>query len=191
MKTIKSSFTVKMATSAEERAEVFRIRYEVYIEEMGWSSKYADHATRMIHEPLDETGILWIAVVGGRIVGSLRGNISACSDLGHYKDLYRLRALPEYPSGVGILTNFVIHREHRDLSVALALVRAAYAEGEQRGVVSAFLDCEPRMVRLYAWLGFKVHVPIIDHPEYGRGVCMRMDIHEWTQRFAKVQSEAA
>ena len=58
--------------SAERRAafptryEVFPTHYEVYVEEMGWETEFADHATRLPKQPLDQSGDIWIALVAQR-----------------------------------------------------------------------------------------------------------------------------
>jgi len=75
--------------------------------------------------------------------------------------------------------------------VAMALVRTAYAEGLRAGVRIAFLDCEAEMVRFYIWMGCEVHRPVVTHPEYGPGVCMKMELRKWTQRFSTPNLSAA
>jgi hypothetical protein len=191
MNTIEHPISVRMANNRQERTRVFRSRYEIYVEEMGLKNKYANHKWRLIEDPLDRSGMLWIASMNQEIVGSLRGNIGFPSDLGIYKDLYGLDSPGEHSLPVAVLSNFVIHRAHRNLRVAMALVRTAYAEGLRAGVRIAFLDCEAEMVRFYIWMGCEVHRPVVTHPEYGPGVCMKMELRKWTQRFSTPNLSAA
>ena len=184
MKTVEHSISVRMVSDRQERTRVFRGRYEIYVEEMGQSNRYADHRSRSIEDPLDRSGLLWIASMNEEIVGSLRGNIGFASDLGFYKDLYGLDSPAQHSSHFAVLSNFVIHSAHRNLRVAMAMVRAAYAEGLRAGVRFAFLDCQAAMVRFCLWMGCEVHRPVVIHPEYGPGVCMKIDLLKWTQRFS-------
>ncbi len=191
MKTVEHPMSVRMVKSPQERTRVFRSRYEIYVEEMGRKNKYANHESRLIEDPLDRSGLLWIATMNNEIAGSLRANIGFANDLGIYKDLYGLDSPAGNSSPVAVLSNFVIHRAHRNLRVAMALVRTAYAEGLRAGVQFAFLDCQPTMVRFYLWMGCEVHRPVVVHPEYGPSVCMKMEVSKWTQRFSGSDLRAA
>jgi GNAT superfamily N-acetyltransferase len=183
MKTNQQAVIVRVAANAAEREAAFRIRYEVYVEEMGWSTEHANHDGRFLEQPLDRTGEIWIAELDGEIVGTLRINVGSGCDLGFYHDIYSIDSLPERRGAVGIFSNFVIRRSHRNLSIAMQLVRAAFAMVVRAEVRFALLDCEPKMARLYAWMGFEVHIPDFNHPHYGPGICMKMDVNKWIGRF--------
>jgi len=183
MKKLEPSVTVRMAKNAAERRAAYRVRYEVYIEEMGWETEYADHETRLLEQPLDQSGEIWIALADGVIVGTLRINLGCRSDLGFYPEVYSLGDLGVSPAAMGIVTNFVMLRPHRNLAIAMRLVRAVFATAVHAGIQMALLDCEPRMVRLYSWLGFEVHKEDFVHPYYGPGICMKMDIGSSMNRF--------
>ena len=57
-----------------ERAK--RLRYEVYCEELGRRSPYADHDKKVITDHLDATGHVFVAIEAGETIGTLRGNLS-------------------------------------------------------------------------------------------------------------------
>jgi Acetyltransferase (GNAT) family len=183
MKTTHQKITVRAAANAAERKAACRVRYEVYIEEMGWDSQYANHQSRLLEQPLDKTGEIWIALSNGEIVGTVRINVGSGSELGFYSDAYSLDSLPECRGIAGVVTNFVMRRSHRNLTIAMQLVRAVFASAVRAGVGLIFLDCEPKMARLYAWMGFEVHNPDFIHPHYGPGICMKMNISRWIGRF--------
>ena len=180
MKTTQQKVTVRKAANAAEREAAFRIRYEVYVEEMGWDSKYANHDRRMIEQPLDATGEIWIALLNGKIIGTIRINVGRSEDLGFYREVYSLDSLPASHGAIGVLTNFVMLPAYRNLGIAMQLGRTAFSMAVHKGMRIAFLDCEHRMVRFYAWMGFEIYKADFVHPHYGPGVCMKMDVENWT-----------
>lgn len=49
---------VRIARTPEERGEVARFRYSVYVEEMGLYRTVADHTSRRLAEPEDENALV-------------------------------------------------------------------------------------------------------------------------------------
>ena len=68
-------FSVAIAETPQEREAVFRLRYQVYVEEMGKRLASADHGRRLLTDPLDETGLLFLARdPEGEVAATLRCN---------------------------------------------------------------------------------------------------------------------
>lgn len=44
---------IRLSVTPEERRDVYRFRYSVYVEEMRLQELYADHAEKSIADPLD------------------------------------------------------------------------------------------------------------------------------------------
>ena len=64
---------VHLAETEEEKRAVYRLRYDVYVEEMGRYRTVADHENRLLVEPEDETGrIFYYATENGEVVGTVR-----------------------------------------------------------------------------------------------------------------------
>src|SRR5262245_58730637 len=61
-----------LVTTDEERRAVQRLRYDVYVDEMGRYKARADHKNRLFPEPEDETGWLFYARDGDDYVGTTR-----------------------------------------------------------------------------------------------------------------------
>src|SRR5207245_2348927 len=72
---------IKLVQSAEEREQVYRLRYNVYVEEMGLNPTEADHRRRIITDPLDSSGRILAAFSNGAVVGTVRLNIANDSDM--------------------------------------------------------------------------------------------------------------
>ena len=69
-------FEIRLATTAEEREQVFKLRYSIYVEEMGKSQHYADHKHKKVEEPLDSSANIFAAFQNGRVVGTIRNNLA-------------------------------------------------------------------------------------------------------------------
>ncbi len=66
--------TIHEAVTPEQRHDVYRFRYDIYVEEMGRYRSISDHGQRTFSEPEDETARLYYATDGERIVATMRHN---------------------------------------------------------------------------------------------------------------------
>lgn len=177
----------KVRTSSEARA-VFRLRYEVYIEELGRTQRHADHAARMIEEPLDACANVFCAYDGARVVGTVRSNYARCSPLAEYAALYEMqRCGPAHPHDTSVTTKLVIAPDYRRSSLAFRLAVATYYTGLCDGVLFDFVDVYPPRVPFFERLGYRIHLPRAIHPEYGAVIVMRLDMRD-TEHLAAVRS---
>ena len=63
---------IGIAETEEERRAVYRMRYDVYVEEMGRYQSVADHEQRMLYEDCDEQSRISYAAVDGEVVATAR-----------------------------------------------------------------------------------------------------------------------
>jgi hypothetical protein len=161
--------TIRKAESAEDRQRVFRFRYEIYVEEMNRPQTYADHAARMIEEPLDKTGRIYLAEdEQGRVVGTVRSNYGSDTDFGCYEDFYQLRYTGgSFPARVSITTKLMVAKDHRQGSLAARLSMATYRDGITSGILFDFIDCNPHLEDTFHRYGYRTYTGRICHPEYG------------------------
>jgi GNAT superfamily N-acetyltransferase len=175
-------FTLKPATSAEHRTAVFRLRYDVYVKEMGRTQRYADHSRSQVEEPMDTAGHVVAAFAGADVVGTVRSNLlRLTSSTGLYEDLYDFAALqPPVRAYTSLTTKLVVHRDFRNTSLASQLARAAYRYGLENGVEEDFIDCNAHLVHFFLRLGYTEIKPIT-HPEYGVVVLLRLRLRDRAQ----------
>src|SRR4051812_45534353 len=83
-------YTVRLIESVEDRTNIFRLRYSVYVTEMGRTQHHADHVHQLIAEPLDETAGLIGAFDGDEIVGTARFNRASQPGMEFYRDFLGL-----------------------------------------------------------------------------------------------------
>jgi Acetyltransferase (GNAT) domain len=176
-----SRYTIRRAETRQDREAVYRLRYEVYVEEMGRTQvDAADHRTRRIVDSLDENGVLLAAFDReGNVIGTLRTNHAAQGSLGHYEHWYGMAqyAKEAHPYATTITTKLILRPEYRRTTLALRLITHGYEEGFAHSRYN-FLDCIPELEGFYKKLGCIVHRPRFLHPEYGELVPLVMPMHD-------------
>lgn len=158
---------------------IFQLRYQVYVEELGRTQQYADHDTRMIREPLDETARLFVALDGPKVVGSVRTNYSCTSALGAYEALYGMDvAQSAHPGHTSITTKLLVAPSYRSTALAYRLAVATYRMALRDGILFDFIDVYPDRVPFFERLGYRVHIPEVVHEEYGRVIVMKIAVRD-------------
>ncbi len=71
---------IELATTAKEKEKVYRLRYRIYVEEMGRRISRADHRRRLLYDDMDDWGLLFYARAGREIVGTVRLHIGRKDD---------------------------------------------------------------------------------------------------------------
>ncbi|MEM7127829.1 MAG: GNAT family N-acyltransferase [Chloroflexota bacterium] len=164
---------IRTATTPTELQEVYRFRYRVYVEEMGRAGYYADHQRKMLTDPLDETGVILAAWDEGRIVGTIRGNSAAQSDLGYNVALCQMKQAGHfYPRHTSLTTKLMIDKAYRQSTLPIRMVIANYRLGRKNGVEFNFHSCPEQTIPLYNRLGFRQLQADAENPEYGSTTTM-------------------
>jgi CRP-like cAMP-binding protein/predicted GNAT family N-acyltransferase len=168
-----------------ERAQ--RLRYEVYCQELGRQSPYADHERRVITDRLDDDGHVFVALENGETIGTLRGNVSANGSLGLYEELYRMNASQHHPQATAICTKFIVKRSRRGGPAAMKLISAMVRFGLRIDVKECYIDCIPALLPYYKALGFTITGHQFFHRENGPSFPMMLDL---TRHGRKLSNEA-
>ena len=79
---------IKLIDNPQDLQRVFRLRYAVYVEELGAEMAHADHQRREVREPWDKSGDNLGAWINGELVGGVRINYGGASDLTEYQNLF-------------------------------------------------------------------------------------------------------
>src|SRR5438094_5964419 len=159
---------VTIATTDAEKEEIYRLRYEVYIEEMDGARRHteANAAERRFRDELDDHAVQFYARQDGKILGCARLNLRRDGPW-ECEDRFELEKFaPAYPTQIAIASRFALHPAARG-SVAMKQLSYAMAEflqeHEQR---FCFLDCHPKLLPLYTRLGFRIYKSGFKHPKY-------------------------
>ena len=168
---------IHLAQTERETRAVNRFWYDIYVAEMARHRHEADHASRCLHDPLENKGHLFYASHEGQVVGSVLTTYLRDTRVGCYEDLYRLGALPPAVRAVAsVTTRLVVRPDKRRTGLVTRLAVATYVQAVMDGIERTEIDCAEPMVPLFKSLGFRDSVGPALHPEYGRVRVMRLDL---------------
>lgn len=168
---------IRVASNPHDLEAVYRLRYEIYVEEMRRKQRYADHTRRLIEDPLDIGSINLMALCDSRIVGTVRVNFPHSSSIGEYERFYGMASVgADHPRYTSINTRLMVSREFRQTSTGLSLAIASYRYGAPLGVKWNFIDCNDNLMSFFTGLGYVAHLPKAEHPEYGLVNRLRLNV---------------
>jgi hypothetical protein len=170
---------IRRVTKPGELIAVYRQRYAVYVEELRYLQRYADHATRTIVEPLDAYGHVLGAFEEGRLVGSVRISFGSEVALGNYIDLYDMRRFTSYfPDRLSICTKLIVARSRRASMIMTQLCKASYEYGPLRQARNSFnlIDSKTPLDGYFRRFGYRQVRPSIMHPGVGEVVPLVLPI---------------
>ncbi len=138
------------AQSEQDREELFRFRYGVYVEEMGRYRRTADHRGQRLVEPEDAHSILYGAREDGQAVGTSRLTLGADGFSPRQIEQYSLDPfLSEVPAQLmAIGERLMVAPQHRGSTVASKLRELALQDIEAGGVRLVFGNCEPHLLSM-------------------------------------------
>lgn len=151
------AITAHLVSDATELWQVYRLRYEVYIEELGNRHPLADAERRMLRDAMDDAAPIVIgAYDNAALVGTLRLNaIADCP-----REALTFHQIPEGYFMEGrrrfVASMLIVERRYRSSSVILYLCREAARRCRERGIISLHLFGESHNVKLYERMGFSV-----------------------------------
>lgn len=159
------TITIGLASTLKEKREVYRLRYRVYVEELGMDIGAIDHHNKMLYDDMDKDAFLLYAKAGTELVGTIRVNIGPLAAFP--PELARILSMDRFEK-------FYEGRERRDFSYTSKLmVAAAYRNSAalhllsakayefycERGVQFNFGVCNFHLLRLYEQLGLHRYGP--------------------------------
>jgi predicted GNAT family N-acyltransferase len=166
-----------------ERAQ--RLRYEVYCQELGRRSPYADHDRRIITDHLDDAGHTFVAIEDGETIGTLRANLSSEGSIGILEELYGMKTSRHHPKATGICTKFVVKKSKRGSLASMKLIAAVTKYGIRNRIQECYIDCIPALLPYYKAIGFKITGHIFFHRENGPSHPMVLDLARHGERLSK------
>jgi CRP-like cAMP-binding protein/GNAT superfamily N-acetyltransferase len=149
--------TLREVSNEADRSAVARLRYQVFVEEMGREPPGTDAASGQVLEPLDQWAEVLLALVDeGEVVAAI-----SLLDPSHLPADHRLRTafgldlFPNDDARKALASGLAIRADHRDSDSARMLLENAYERLRERGVELLFLRSVPNLVALYEVLGFR------------------------------------
>lgn len=146
---------IRIATTPEEKDEIYRLRYEAYVEELGWKFEDADEERKMLRDPEDDHETVYYALDKGRMVATCRQHYGACRLNQETRDRYALHEFADYDdSMLGFTYRLVVHPEYRGTTVLIRLLQQVYEDCWKNGIRFSLCYCRPRLIGVYQRLGF-------------------------------------
>jgi CRP-like cAMP-binding protein len=165
---------IRIATTPEEMERVYRLRYQCYVEELGWKYDQADANAKELRDPLDTAGTIYYAEDGGRMVATYCLHFAGGFEIPEkWRKHYALDCFAGFPeSSFSFSSRLMVVPEFRGSTVVPRMLMKAYEEGWKRGTRFNFCFCRPRLIELYERLGFIRYKDNILEPAQGYMVPM-------------------
>lgn len=162
---------IKFATTDAEKQAVFRIRYDIYVEEMGVYTSQADHENRIFTDSHDDTDLLMYAEEDSQVVAAMSlvdGSVAPMAEgLKAIYDLERFAGIiPEEKMSAFI--RLVVKKELRSTSLPFRMMAAGGEKGIDNGAELFFCTCQPHLIKMYQRLGFRSYSKeVYNDPQFG------------------------
>ena len=159
------------AETEEEKLAVYRLRYDVYVEEMGRYRGAADHERRLLVEPEDDTARIFYAAPDGEVIATTRlswGGDAPFSarQIDQYQLAPFLAELP--PETIVVGERGMILRRLRGGPIWEQLTATSRRFIQENRVQLLFGACEPHLLSLYMGRGARPYAKRnINSPEAG------------------------
>ncbi len=168
------SLKVAIAESERDKKSIYRLRYRVYVEEMGRQIASADHKQRLVIDDLDAWGFLVYVKLGPKIIGTIRNNLGGQDAFSPaLVQMFSMDKFTSFNRGKQgqkfcFTSKYVVVPDYRRTSAAYMLVAGSYEFWRDEGKIQfVFAGCNPSMVPLYERLGFRRFTNNVEIPEYG------------------------
>ena len=152
--------TISYQANTEEREQIFKLRYKVYIEELGKNHIDNDNLNKIIVDEYDEGGEYFFAKNEGLVYGSLRVILFKEDFLKKLCESYKL------PTGfvneidiksLAFVDRFVIEKEFRKGILGFKIMRELYIYSMNHGICQSFITSEKALLHNYYQFGYRVY----------------------------------
>lgn len=154
-----SEIVIEDVTTDVQREQVYRFRYDIYVQELGRYGDVADHEGRRLVEVEDELARLKLVKNGDQVIGTARlswGGVPGALNE-RIVEQYDLRpfldAVPHEHLAVGERLMFA--PEYRGGPLLFKFVSESLTEFREMGIQLFFGDCEPHLLNSYQSLGYR------------------------------------
>ncbi len=152
--------TFRTVTSRVDKEQVFRLRYEIYVEDQNVFLDEADHQNRFLYDEFDQNSTILVAEDKGQLVGTLRLTMGWQH---HFNDAaqieYQMGLFSDHldQSQIAITTRLVVRKEYRGTDVGLQLCLRTFALAADHNIELILAKCEPHLVLRNQEYGFRAY----------------------------------
>ncbi|MEB3341790.1 GNAT family N-acetyltransferase [Okeania sp.] len=156
---------IKLAQTSEEREKIFKLRYQIYVEEMGWwencPNYEPNHEHKKLEDLLDFSANLFMALDNNELVGTIRCNYTKNLDpenldLDYYTKLYQMeKAGDAYPLYTSITGRLMVQSNFRGKGIGLRIMEGLYKQQLLDEIKFDFIDAEAYLVPFFRKLSYQ------------------------------------
>jgi len=171
---------IRPINSVEELDAVARLRYQVYVNELGRRPEGCNDDLQSLKDPEDAYSIVLAAFDHEQMVGTFR--ITPVDQLdkdSSWRELYENKKFPVEPNQQYIFSRMIVTNEYRGKGLAADFFKTAFDCIREAGGELAFLHCQSHLVSLYEVMGFRRYAPGFVHEEAGFRIPMVMITGDW------------
>ena len=163
--------TFHIAETEEELEQIYRLRYEIYVEEMHIFGSVADHERRLLYGQNDRGARLLYAKLGNEIIASMRLNLGKDGAFSEeLEETYNLNLFRPTldDTQILVLTRFMIKKDHRGSHLSFRMIEQVAKLCLEEDIEMAVCDCQPHLIRYYQRMGFRSYdCEVYNDPEFG------------------------
>jgi len=170
---LEESIQIGIASTDEEKAEIYRLRYRIYIEEMQRDPISTDHSSKLLYDEMDTWAHLIYAKVGSEFIGTMRINIGTIDQFP--LDMVRVLSLDKVKGFfkdhdnklIGSSTKLMVSQQYRNSAALHLLTAKGYELYCNHHVRFNFGGCNFYLLRLYELMGCRRFGTNFVDPGYG------------------------
>ena len=175
------SIEIRAVTLPEELVAIGRLRYDVYVRELGRRPNGLDDTQAIQTEDEDAGSSFYAAFVDGQPVACLRLTpVEQLAADSRWRAVFDTAAFPVPENQQAMLSRMVVRADYRASLAAPKLLAAAYDHFRGQGGELIYLRCTANLVPLYEVMGFRRYKAGGNDGDAGFRLPMVMISGDWT-----------
>ena len=165
-----NEFSLRFAESEEDRQAVYRLRYELYVEDQDLFQEEADHEHRWLYDSYDAKATILMAESEGKIVATMRAIWGAVVPFAEAtREEYDLGLFDGVvdEADIMVMSRLLVRKEFRGTMITFQLIWKAWEYAGECGAELIIGSCEPHLLSHYRQFGFRPYSKLYNHPTNG------------------------
>lgn len=160
-------------TDPTKLRQIYRLRYQVYIEELGKHFLCDSKHEGLCNDELDQMSQHYYIEEEGQVVAALRCRYYGKADTSNE---HLLHLAQQDGARHAVIDRLSVSRSRRGLLHSYALASAVFEDGMAKGIDIGIIECEDQLVNYYRRMGFKLNRTV--HRPYGMRKLMTIDTRD-------------
>ena len=179
---------IEVVSTDEHYQAIARLRYDIYVQEMGKQPRGLDHVEKTVKDELDRYATIFAAFDGDVAVAT--GSVLPANALppnSSWRSFYELSEFPVSDDKKAIFSKLMVHPAYRGSMALPQLLLAAYDLFRSKQFEVSFMHCAPGLVPMYELLGCRRYKQGAIDPDVGFRIHMALLLGD-VEYFQRVRS---